>query len=145
MPKSFLEQADEIVVADVPAEESLGHMGGGADEEHKLSRLREMTMLLAAEVVERQLQVYLHSHGIDEVSGTQERILVCITPRSNARQVLESGKRNADRFHGELFAVYVRQPGSRPKTRRRWIETSRSHARSAHRWKCWRVRIPWKG
>ena len=110
VPKSFLEQADEIVVADVPAEESLGHMGGGADEERKLSRLREMTMLLAAEVVERQLQAYLHSHGIEEVWGTQERILVCITPRSNARQVLESGRRNADRFHGELFAVYVRQP-----------------------------------
>lgn len=98
VPKSFLEQADEIVIADVPAEEP------------RLSRLREMTMLLAAEVVERQLQAYLHSHGIEEVWGTQERILVCITPRSNARQVLESGKRNAGRFHGELFAVYVRQP-----------------------------------
>jgi two-component system sensor histidine kinase KdpD len=110
VPKSFLEQAEEIVVTDVPAEESLGRMGGGADEERKLSRLREMTMLLAAEVVERQLQAYLHAHGIEEVWGTQERILVCITPRSNARQVLESGKRNADRFHGELFAVYVRQP-----------------------------------
>jgi two-component system sensor histidine kinase KdpD len=110
VPKSFLEQADEIVIADVPAEESLGRRAGGADEERKLSRLREMTMLLAAEVVEQQLQAYLHSHGIEEVWGTQERILVCITPRSNARQLLESGKRNADRFHGELFAVYVRQP-----------------------------------
>jgi len=109
VPKSFLEQADEIVITDVPAEESLGRMGS-ADEERSLSRLREMTMLLAAEVVERQLQTYLHAHGIEEVWGTQERILVCITPRSNARQVLESGKRNADRFHGELFAVYVRQP-----------------------------------
>jgi two-component system sensor histidine kinase KdpD len=109
VPKSFLEQADEIVITDVPAEESLGRKGD-ADEKRSLSRLREMTMLLAAEVVERQLQAYLHSHGIEEVRGTQERIQVCITPRSNARQVLESGKRNADRFHGELFAVYVRQP-----------------------------------
>ena len=111
VPKNFLEKTDEIVIADAPAEESLGRIGGGAEEERKLSRLREMTMLLAAEVVERQLQTYLHSHGIEEVWGTQERILVCITPRSNARQVLESGKRNADRFHGELFAVYVRQSG----------------------------------
>lgn len=97
VPRAFLEKADDIVIADVPAEES------------KLSHLREMTMLLAAEVVERQLQSYLRSHGIEEVWGTQERIMVCITPRSNARQVLESGRRNADRFHGELFAVYVRQ------------------------------------
>ena len=97
VPRRFLEQADEIVVVDLPVADSA------------LSRLREMTMLLAAEVVERQLQEYLRSHGIEEVSGTQERILVCITPRSNARQVLESGRRNADRFHGELFAAYVRQ------------------------------------
>jgi two-component system sensor histidine kinase KdpD len=98
VPRSFLDQADEIVVVDFPVEDPA------------LSRLREMTMLLAAEVVERQLQEYLRSHGIEEVWGTQERILVCITPRSNARQVLESGRRNAGRFHGELFAAYVRQP-----------------------------------
>jgi two-component system sensor histidine kinase KdpD len=98
VPRSFLEQADDIVVVDLPVEDTA------------LSRLREMTMLLAAEVVERQLQDYLRSHNIEEVWGTQERILVCITPRSNARQVLESGRRNADRFHGELFAAYVRQP-----------------------------------
>jgi len=110
VPRSFLEQADEIVIADVPAEESLERTGGGVDPEFKLSRLREMTMLLAAEVVERQLQSYLHAHGIEEVWGTQERILVCITPRSNARRVLESGRRNANRFHGELFAAYVLQP-----------------------------------
>ena len=34
----------------------------------------------------------------------QERILVAITPRSDAGRMLESGRRNADRFHGELLA-----------------------------------------
>ena len=33
-----------------------------------------------------------------------------MTPRANAARMLASGRRNADRFHGELFAVYVRQP-----------------------------------
>ena len=32
-----------------------------------------------------------------------------MTPRANAAAVLASGRRNADRFHGELFAVYVQQ------------------------------------
>jgi two-component system sensor histidine kinase KdpD len=41
--------------------------------------------------------------------GTQERILVCITPRSQAKDMVESGRRNADLFHGQLFAVYVEQ------------------------------------
>jgi two-component system sensor histidine kinase KdpD len=43
------------------------------------------------------------------VLGSQERILVCITPRSNARRMLESGRRNADRFHCDLLALYVEQ------------------------------------
>jgi two-component system sensor histidine kinase KdpD len=110
VPKNFLEHADDIVITDVPARESLQTTHGGSEDERQLSGLRQMAMLLAAEVVERQLQSYLQAHGIEEVWGTQERILVCITPRSNARQVLESGRRNADRFHGELFAAYVRQP-----------------------------------
>jgi K+-sensing histidine kinase KdpD len=33
-----------------------------------------------------------------------------MTPRANAGAMLASGRRNADRFHGELFAVYVNQP-----------------------------------
>ena len=41
--------------------------------------------------------------------------MACITPRSSAREILESGRRNADRFHGELIAVYVRQPGLSPE------------------------------
>jgi two-component system sensor histidine kinase KdpD len=116
VPRSFLEKADEIVVADVPAAESLIRSGPGrsgatvSEAENRLSRLREMTMLLAAGVVDLQLQSYLRSHGIEEMWGTQERILVCLTPRSNARQILESGRRNADRFYGELFATYVKQP-----------------------------------
>jgi two-component system sensor histidine kinase KdpD len=115
VPRSFLEKADEIEIVDAPAHESFmraehGALDDGAlSEEHKLSRLREMTMLLAAGVIDTQLQSYLQSHGIQEVWGAQERIMVCVTPRSNARQMLESGRRNANRFHGELIAAYVRQ------------------------------------
>jgi two-component system, OmpR family, sensor histidine kinase KdpD len=97
VPLDFLKHADDIEVVDAPARPSF-------------SRLREMALLLAAEVVEGELRHYLHSHHIEEIWGTQERILVGITPRSDARPILESGRRNADRFHGELFVAYVRQP-----------------------------------
>ena len=46
---------------------------------------------------------------IESTWGTQERILVCMTPRANAAAMLASGRRNAERFHGELFAIYVNQ------------------------------------
>src|SRR5262249_39134371 len=68
----------------------------------------------AAEVVEAELRSYLHAHCIEEIWGTQERILVGITPRSDAHPILESGRRNADRFHGELFVAYVSQSNLSP-------------------------------
>ena len=102
VPLDFLKKADDIEVVDAPARESF-------------SKLREMALLVAAEVVENELRSYLHSHNIEEIWGTQERILVGITPRSEARPILESGRRNADRFHGELIAAYVRQPALSPE------------------------------
>ncbi len=115
IPKSFLEAADEIAIVDAPAEVSLARSQSMQErvftsEEQQLVRLREVALIVAAEVVDRQLVTYLKAHGIDAVYGTQERILVCITPKSTAAPMLASGRRNADRFHGELYAVYVRQP-----------------------------------
>ncbi len=115
VPKRFLEAADEIAIVDAPAEVSMARSASVPEraftsEEQKLVRLREMALIVAAEVVDRQLVTYLKAHGIDAVWGTQERIMVCITPKSSAAPMLASGRRNADRFHGELYAVYVKQP-----------------------------------
>jgi two-component system sensor histidine kinase KdpD len=115
VPKAFLEQADEIEIVDVPAEESLQRTAGeaapaDAEQQNRLSRLRELALLLSAQVVDLQLERCLKAHGIEETWGAQERIMVCITPRSNAARMIASGRRNADRFHGELFVTYVQQP-----------------------------------
>ena len=109
VPQSFIQSADEIVIVDVPAEQLNLHGGPGTLSPAQLSELRELALLLAAQVVEQQLQHYMDSHGIQQSWGTQERILVCITPRSSARAMLESGARAAQRFHGQLLALYVRQ------------------------------------
>ena len=45
-----------------------------------------------------------------------------MTPRANAAAMLASGRRNADRFHGELFAIYVSQRES-DATRIAWRST----------------------
>jgi two-component system sensor histidine kinase KdpD len=103
VPQEFIDRADEVVVVDAPTGAETGI------EEQKLSQLRQRALLLTADVVDRQLESYLLLHGIQSTWGTQERILVCMTPRANAARMLSSGRRNADRFHGELFAVYVMQ------------------------------------
>ena len=110
VPASFLNSADELVVVDVPAER-LAAVNGRSEETKaaQLSELRELALLLAAQVVEEQLQRYMDAHGIMQSWGTQERILVCITPRSSARAMLDSGAAVTMRFHGHLLAVYVQQ------------------------------------
>ncbi len=110
VPKAFIASADEIEVVDVP-EEELVKIGADAPAQRaRLSQLRELALCLAAEVIEAQLQRYMDLHGIHQAWGTQERILVCVTPRSNAKSMLESGRRNTDRFHGQLLVAYVEQP-----------------------------------
>ncbi len=116
VPESFLRTADEIEVVDAPPEycvNELGAVGATASEiarrERQLSELRELALLLAAEVVDHQLEDYLRRAGIEHTYGTHERILVCITPRSSASLMIRRGRRQADRFHGELFVVYGRR------------------------------------
>jgi len=103
VPQAFIDRADEVVVVDAPAETNTRIPA------QQLSQLRQRALLLTADVVDRQLEQYLHLHGVQSSWGTQERILVCMTPRANAAKMLASGRRNVDRFHGELFAVYVMQ------------------------------------
>jgi two-component system sensor histidine kinase KdpD len=111
VPRDFINSANEVVIVDAPPE---------ADtplQAQQLSQLRQRALLLTADVVDRQLEAYLLLHGIESSWGTQERILVCMTPRANAAVLLASARRNADRFHGELFAVYVNQPDLTPEDR----------------------------
>ena len=103
VPQSFIDRADEVVVVDAPPEPE-------ADvDTHARALLRQRALLLMADVVDRQLEDYLKLNAVPFTWGTQERILVCMTPRANAAKMLASGRRNVDRFHGELFAIYVMQ------------------------------------
>jgi two-component system sensor histidine kinase KdpD len=124
VPESFLRTADEIEVVDAPPEYCLTRYqqgGAGADPsllERQLSQLREIALVLAAEVVDQQLENYLRRQGMEQVYGPHERILVCVTPRSNATVMIRRGRRQADRFHGDLHVVYVQQNQSNPADER---------------------------
>jgi two-component system sensor histidine kinase KdpD len=120
IPEAFLHEADEIEVVDAPPE-ALQDRTGRTDipGSRQLAELRELALLLAADVVDRQLQEYLESHDVAARWGAQERILVCLTPRSNAEAMLKSGQRNQARFHGALLAAYVEQPNLPPEDRER--------------------------
>lgn len=123
VPLSFLQTADEIVVVDAPAEGRISFSddtrqnSGQKLSQVQLSELREIALFLAADVIDKQLERYLASHGIEQTWGTQERILVYISPEGDARRMLESGVRNRDRFHGELIAAHLNRPDWSPAER----------------------------
>jgi two-component system, OmpR family, sensor histidine kinase KdpD len=115
VPLSFLQMADEIVVVDAPPESCMGFDSAKGGTSHRLnevqlSELREIALLLAADVVDKQLERYLARHGIEQLWGTQERILVLLSPRADSKRMLDSGIRNRDRFHGELIAAHFSRP-----------------------------------
>ena len=70
-------------------------------------------------MVDKQLEQYLASHGIHQLWGTQERILVCLSPGGDAKRMVESGARNRDRFHGELIVAYMNRPDAPAEQRER--------------------------
>jgi len=113
VPEAFLRKAYEIVVVDAPAEfctwreDKTASTAPPIAEQQKLSQLREIALLLAADVVDEQLEAYLKRQGVAQSWGTQERLLVCLTANTNASRMLERARLTRERFHGELFAAYV--------------------------------------
>lgn len=123
VPEAFIRAADEIELVDVPPEYCAPGSAGAdsatvSQQQHQLSQLREIALVLAADVVDHQLEAYLKRQGIEQLYGTQERILVCLTPRSNASLMIRRGRRQADLFYGDLYVVYVQQDNLSPADRR---------------------------
>jgi len=119
VPLSFLKSASEIEIVDAPSE---APMERSPEEKiqaqrraQQLSRLRELALLLAADVVDHQLNQYLECHGIHQHFGAHERILVCLTPRANLQEMIREAQMVAERFHGQLIVAYVRQPDISPE------------------------------
>src|SRR6516165_6223844 len=100
IPREFLNKADEIVIVDAPS--------GKASARN--TALREIALVLSADVIDAGLQNYLRVHGIEQTWGTNEKFLVCLTPRAKFERMITTARRNAQRFHCDVLVVYVRQP-----------------------------------
>jgi two-component system, OmpR family, sensor histidine kinase KdpD len=114
VPISFIKSADEIEIVDAPPEQPLERTPEEKEDAEiraqRLSKLRELALVLAADVVEYQLADYLKRHGIKQHFATRERILVCMTPRANIHEMLQTAQIIAAKFHAETVVAYVKQP-----------------------------------
>jgi two-component system sensor histidine kinase KdpD len=119
VPLSFIQSADEIEIVDAPPEAPMERSPGEEVQIQKraeqLSKLRELALVVTADIVDSQLNDYLERHGIRQRIGAHERILVCITPRANMQEMMEIAQIIAQRFHAELLVAYVKQADISPQ------------------------------
>jgi len=122
VPLSFIQSADEIEIVDAPPDEMPPDVRLNSDErlesqkrQARLSKLRELALVVTADIVDHQLNEYLDLHGLSQTFGAHERILVCVTPRANMQEMMEIAQIVAKRFHGELMVAYVKQASISPQ------------------------------
>jgi two-component system, OmpR family, sensor histidine kinase KdpD len=126
VPDSFIDDAAQIELVDLPPDELLKRLEEGkvyvpeqiaraTDRFFKkgnLTALRELALRTAARHVDEQTLRYMKTHAIPGPWASGERLLVCITPRSAGSRLIRSARRLTSQAGVEWFATYVETPDS---------------------------------
>jgi two-component system sensor histidine kinase KdpD len=128
VPDSAFERADEVEVVDLPPDELLKRLAEGkvyAPERSQraiqnffrlgnLTALREMTLRLGAERVDRQLRDYMQTERIRGPWKSGNRLVLGLTASPHAVQLIRWTRRIAFTMQANWIAVFVER--SRPLT-----------------------------
>jgi len=121
VPDAILDEADEIELVDLTAEDLLKRLREGkvyvkAQAERALSHffspgnltaLRELALRRVAQHVDRDMVDYMQAHAIGGPWPASERILVCISEQSSSAELVRRGRRVADALKAEWTALYI--------------------------------------
>ncbi len=121
VPDTFIEQADEMELVDLPSEELLKRLKDGKvylgeqaqrAAEHffqpgNLIALRQLALRFTERNVDTQLMSYKKAHSVSTVWNVRDRFLVCISPSPSAMRLIRAGKRIAADLGVEWIVVYV--------------------------------------
>ncbi|MFH1201650.1 MAG: sensor histidine kinase KdpD [Candidatus Omnitrophota bacterium] len=121
IPDTFIEQADEIELVDLPTEELLKRLKEGkvylgeqaqAATEHffqpgNLIALRQLALRYTERNVDSKLMSYKKEHAVSKVWNVRDRFLVCISPSPSAMGLIRAGKRIALDLGVEWIVAYV--------------------------------------
>jgi two-component system, OmpR family, sensor histidine kinase KdpD len=127
VPDSILDEADEVELADLSAEDLLTRLREGKVyvpeqaaraierffRKGNLIALRELALRRTAERVDAQMRGYMREHGIRETWPAGERLLVCIGPNPAGARLVRAGKRMATTLKCDWIVLYVEAPGQR--------------------------------
>ncbi|HXF79764.1 MAG TPA: two-component system sensor histidine kinase KdpD [Usitatibacter sp.] len=124
VPDTFFDEADDVVLVDIPAEELLARLkegkvympeqaeraAGNFFRKGNLMALRELALRRTAEAVEGDVRRYRVDKSIEGVWKTQPRMLCCIGPDRGSEHIVRSAARWAGQLGVEWAAVYVETP-----------------------------------
>ncbi|HUK22273.1 MAG TPA: sensor histidine kinase KdpD [Gemmatimonadales bacterium] len=127
VPDTMLDEADEVELADLSADDLLRRLQEGkvyvpdqaarAIQEFfrkgNLIALRELALRRTAERVDAQMRGYMQEHGIHETWPAADRLLVCIGPNPAGARLVRAGKRIATTLKCDWVVLYVEAPGQR--------------------------------
>ena len=125
IPDTVFDQADEVVLVDIPADELLARLKAGkvyvpvqADRaasnffrKGNLMALRELALRRTADRVEGDVQAYRVDKSIGSVWKTAAALLTCVGPDPGAERVVRGAARLASQLNADWHAIYVETPG----------------------------------
>jgi two-component system sensor histidine kinase KdpD len=124
VPDHLFDDADEVIVVDIPPEELLKRLKAGKvyplEQAERASRnffrqgnllaLRELALRRTADRVDEDMRDYRRERAIDDVWPTRERLLVGVGGRAGDDALVRQVARLARRLEADWVVVYVDAP-----------------------------------
>jgi two-component system, OmpR family, sensor histidine kinase KdpD len=125
VPDTVFDDAEEVVLVDIPAEELLERLRAGKVylpqqveraannffRKGNLMALRELALRRTADRIEGDVQAYRADKSIGSVWKTANALLTCVGPGAGAERVVRAAARLAGQLNAEWHAIYVETPG----------------------------------
>ena len=124
VPDTFFDEADDVVLVDIPADELLARLkagkvympeqvegaAGNFFRKGNLMALRELALRRTADRVEDDVQEYRTDKAIQRIWKTEASLLCCVGPDPGGEHLVRSAARLANQLAIEWTAIYVETP-----------------------------------
>lgn len=124
VPDRVFDEADEVVVVDLPPDELLQRLKEGkvymAQQAERAIRnffrkgnliaLRELALRRTADRIDDEMREYRQEKSVTSIWKTRESLLVCIGPKIGEEKLVRSAARLASKLDVPWHAIYVETP-----------------------------------
>lgn len=142
IPDWFFDQANEVVLVDLPADELLARLHEGkvyipSQAKHAIQNffrkgnliaLRELALRRTADLVDADMRDYRNQSRISSIWNTTDQLLVGISTREHSERLIRHAARLASSLHSQWYVIYVdtpRSPYKRSKNKQNVLEALR--------------------